>query len=253
MSGRDRCAEISFNHSQSVEHSQLRLLLISGIAPGPESGSQLKEYLTRFIFQFSGKHNTYLTFRSTMPRQPLRRSKRIAATTKVVVDEENKHAVRSKVVVAKTTRRARSRVKNCSLQSLEPLPRKSQNNERKALRAPSTLKTRNKKSSSSTRTATCRRVTLSPAAKPKSRRLPIVLPSIARAQSKRVTFDLRCNSFAEYTKENPPSVVKRLPHNPSEVHFITTHVIEDDETTRRNAEVLGEWESNFEDFDGNDE
>jgi len=99
--------------------------------------------------------------------------------------------------------------------------------EKKAPRAP---KPQNKKISSSTSTPS--RVTLSP----------------AHTKSKGVTFNLRRNSFAEYNKENPPSVVKRLPHSPNEVRCIQS-VIEDNETTRKNAEVLAEWDSTFVDFD----
>lgn len=178
-----------------------------------------------------------------MPSQPLRRSKRIAAReaaarqAKATVDKESERVVLSEHDVAKTTKRAKSRKKRCSLQSLE-LPCQSPPG------TPTAPKSRKKKTSSSTRrtTPTARRVTLTP----RSKRSSAFLPGTTDAKAKRVSFDSGRNSFAEYSKGDPPNIVKRLSHSLSEVHRINDSATEDDETTRKNVGILAEWDGIFE-------
>ena len=63
------------------------------------------------------------------------------------------------------------------------------------------------------------------------------------------------NSFAQYNKENPPNVVEHLTEEVTigEELFPMDDDGKDDEdldaTTRRNVELLEEWEANFEDLD----
>ncbi|KAL7555147.1 hypothetical protein ACHAWF_018751 [Thalassiosira exigua] len=67
-------------------------------------------------------------------------------------------------------------------------------------------------------------------------------------KSRGVKFDLGQNSFAEYEKENPPSAVKHLPR---EVDLTSTLVADDE--TRRNEEILAEWDDSFDEYSDSDE
>jgi len=78
---------------------------------------------------------------------------------------------------------------------------------------------------------------------------PAVTPDInASMKVKRfsVKFDLGRNSIAEYNKENPPNVVECLTSEVEDDESCTDG--EKDDTTRRNEEILAEWETNFEDL-----
>ena len=180
------------------------------------------------------------------------------------------------------TPRRSSRSKSCcSLQSLEQTPprhaarrAKAQKKTNKACKAlpkagkkgnvsPSHagVTTANTMPTSSTaQPSRIRRVTASPSTKFKSTSSSTVTQVVTPGTStktksfKGVQFNLGRNSFAQYNKENPPNVVEHL----TEEVTIGEELFpmdddgkddEDDATTRRNVELLEEWEANFEDLD----
>ena len=201
---------------------------------------------------------------------PLRRSARLAAkkadadAMKVGGENQAKKdtATKSKAKPSRRRSRSRSPSKSCSLQSLDKTPRQSQRikaqKKEKALnKAPKKSKTGRKKSKLNARpplspitNASCdniQRVAKSPAAKPKRNVVPAVTPHRTTPKPKGVKFNLNRNSFAEYKKENPPNIVEHLISEADEYETFQEAGVIDDET-RLNEEILGEWESSFDDL-----
>ena len=213
----------------------------------------------------------------------VRRSKRIAAKAKAEASKSNENesnqtaAAKSKAssYSKSTTPRRSSRSKSCcSLQSLEQASPRQTARRTKAQKKITKSKagkkrnvspshagvtTANTMPTSTAQPSRIRRVTASPSTKSKSTSSSTVTQvtpgtSTKTKSLKGVQFNLGRNSFAQYNKENPPNVVEHLTEEVTKGEELFPMDDDgkddvDDTTTRRNVELLEEWEANFEDLD----
>ena len=201
-----------------------------------------------------------------MPNQPLRRSQRIAAKAakkEEEVDDGNTATSNNKKQPNTTTSssrrrssrlrsRSRSRTRRCSLQSLEENTLSSRQSPRRVKSQQKANKKKTYKSSAKAKksTAAASHVestfdettsTMTPAVKSnKYTSMATVTPNTAVVKSKGVKFNLGRNIIAQYIKENPPNIVEYLTDEVVAVSEELFPVDDDDETTRRNEELLAE-------------
>lgn len=174
--------------------------------------------------------------------EPTRRSARIAAKQKSKAKNDSRVLQAIKCTNSKP-RRARSRAKNCSLQTLPLLDqdtRRSQHNMAQKTNAgqPSLPAAMLVTPPRTTR----RRITNS--VLKCGKRAPVT--GDAKSVTSKGKVNWGRNSFAVYTKDNPASVVKRIEDDllPSGNDYFI-----EDEETKKNEEILSEWDSSFDELD----
>jgi len=213
-----------------------------------------------------------------MPNHPLRRSKRIAAKAKkeekVDDGDETKHGIKqSDIATSSASRRRSSRSRSrsrsqktkrrCSLQCLDEnvpptrqSPRRAKSQQKtttKKKRCKASLKS--KKTTETTSHDSAYDGTLQSAVKSNqdTTLVATVTPNAVVVKSKDVKFNLGRNSIAQYVKDDPPNIVEHLTDEvvavSEELFPVVDSDDQDDETTRRNEEILAEWETNFDDLD----